>query len=184
MVVGWIVGGVVVLGGVVTIGYYNRFVTLGNRIDNSLSQINVQLKRRADLIPSLVETVKGFAKHEKGIMKEVSDARKALVSAKGLEKKMEANGILENALGRLFAIAENYPTLKADSNFLELQRELSSTEDRVAYARQNYNDSILAYNVLCEKFPGVIFAGMFGKTKREYIQLESPEEAKKPSVKF
>lgn len=183
MLTGWIIGGVVVFGGIITIGYYNRFVTLGNRIDNSLSQINVQLKRRADLIPSLVETVKGFAKHEKGIMKEVSDARKALVSAKGLEKKMKANGVLENALGKLFAVAENYPTLKADANFLELQRELSSTEDRVAYARQNYNDSILRYNVLCEKFPGVIFANMFGKKARTYIEI-SKEDTKKPDVKF
>lgn len=183
MVVAWIVGGVVVLGGVITIGYYNRFVTLANRIDNSLSQINVQLKRRADLIPSLVETVKGYAKHEKGIMKEVSDARKAMVSAKGLESKMKANGALENALGKLFAIAENYPDLKANTNFIELQRELSSTEDRVAYARQNYNDSILRYNVLCEKFPGVMFANMFGKKKREYIKLDEGEE-KKPSIKF
>lgn len=183
MVVGWIVGGVVVLGGIITIGYYNRFVTLGNRIDNSLSQIDVQLKRRADLIPSLVETVKGYASHEKGIMKEVSEARKALVSAKGLANKVKADGALEGALGRLFAIAENYPQLKADSNFLELQRELSSTEDRVAYARQNYNDSILSYNVLCEKFPGVIFAGMFRKKKREYIKIE-PVEKKMPQVKF
>lgn len=181
--IGWIVGGVVVLGGVITIGYYNRFVTLGNRIDNSLSQINVQLKRRADLIPNLIETVKGYAKHEKGIMKEVNDARKALVGARGIEKKVKADGVLENALGRLFAIAENYPDLKADSNFLELQRELSSTEDRVAYARQNYNDSILRYNVLCEKFPGVIFAGMFGKKKREYIKIKEVEK-KVPEVKF
>lgn len=183
MVVLWVVGGVVVLGGIITIGYYNRFVTLGNRIDNSLSQIDVQLKRRSDLIPNLMETVKGYAKHEKEIMKEVSDARKALVSAKGLANKVKADGVLENALGRLFAIAENYPQLKADSNFLELQKELSSTEDRVAYARQNYNDSILAYNVLCEKFPGVIFAGMFGKKKREYIKIE-PAEKVAPKVKF
>lgn len=183
MVIGWIIGGAVVLGGIISIGYYNRFVTLSNRIDNSLSQINVQLKRRADLIPSLVETVKGYAKHEKGLMKEVSDARKALVSAKGLEKKMVANGALEGALGKLFAIAENYPQLKADTNFLELQRELSSTEDRVAYARQNYNDSILRYNVLCEKFPGMIFASMFNKKKRDYIELKEGEE-KKPEVKF
>ncbi|MDA3836923.1 MAG: LemA family protein [Nanoarchaeota archaeon] len=183
MVVAWIIGGVVVLGGLITVRYYNRFVTLANRIDNSLSQINVQLKRRSDLIPSLIETVKGFAKHEKGIMKEVSDARKVMMGAKGLEGKMKANGALEGALGKLFAIAENYPQLKADTNFLELQKELSSTEDRVAYSRQNYNDSILRYNVLCEKFPGVIFAGMFSKTKRTYIELE-PGEEKKPEVKF
>jgi len=183
MAIGYIIGGVVVLGGVITVSYYNRFATLGNRIDNSLSQINVQLKRRADLIPSLVETVKGFAKHEKGIMKEVSDARKALVAAKGLEGKVKANGVLENALGRLFAIAENYPDLKANTNFLELQRELSSTEDRVAYARQNYNDSILRYNVLCEKFPGVMFASMFGKKKRTYIEIKEAEK-ETPKVKF
>lgn len=183
MVVEWIIGGVVVLGGIITVGYYNKFVTLGNRIDNSLSQINVQLKRRADLIPNLIETVKGYAKHEKGIMKEVNDARKALVGAKGVENKIKADGALESALGRLFAIAENYPQLKADSNFLELQRELSSTEDRVAYARQNYNDSILRYNVLCEKFPGVIFASMFGKKKRIYIEI-TKEDSKKPDVKF
>lgn len=178
-----IIGGIVVIGTITTISYYNRFVTLGNRIDNSLSQINVQLKRRVDLIPNLIETVKGYAKHEKGIMKEVNDARKALVSAKGIEKKVAANNQLEGALGRLFAIAENYPDLKANTNFLELQRELSSTEDRVAYSRQNYNDSILRYNVLCEKFPGVLFAGMFGKKKREYIKIAEAEKKVVP-VKF
>jgi LemA protein len=130
-----------------------------------------------------METVKGYAKHEKGIMKEVSDARKALVSAKGLANKVKANDVLEQSLGKLFAIAENYPQLKANENFLELQRELSSTEDRVAYARQNYNDSILRYNVLCEKFPGVIFAGMFGRKKREYIKIE-PKERVAPKVQF
>lgn len=183
MVTYYIIGGVVVLGGIIIISYYNRFIILKNRIDNSLSQIDVQLKRRSDLIPNLLKTVKGYAKHEKGIMKDVNDARKALVSAKGLEKKMEANGILENALGRLFAIAENYPDLKANTNFLELQRELSSTEDRVAYARQNYNDSILRYNTLCEKFPGVLFAKMFGRQKLTYIEIKEVEK-KVPQVKF
>lgn len=183
MAIGLIIGGVVVLGGIITISYYNRFVTLSNRIDNSLSQIDVQLKRRSDLIPNLIETVKGYAKHEKGIMKEVSDARKALVSAKGLANKVKANDILENSLGKLFAIAENYPQLKADSNFLELQKELSSTEDRVAYARQNYNDSILTYNTLCERFPGIIFANMFSKKKKDYIKIEEAEK-KVTKVKF
>ena len=182
MTVAWIIGGVVIVGAI-TVGYYNRFVVLGNRIDNSLSQINVQLKRRADLIPNLIETVKGYAKHEKGIMQEVTEARKALVGAKGLEKKMKANGVLENALGRLFAIAENYPQLKADTNFLELQRELSSTEDRVAYARQNYNDSILTYNNMVQKFPGALFASMFGRKVKEYIQI-APSEKVVPKVSF
>lgn len=167
----------------VIIGYYNRFVNLGNRVDNSLAQIDVQLKRRADLIPNLLETVKGYAKHEKGIMKEVSEARKALVSAKGLVERIKANDLLETGLGKLFAIAENYPDLKANTNFLELQRELSSTEDRVAYSRQNYNDSILTYNILCEKFPGVIFAKMFNKRKREYIKIIE-QEKETPKVKF
>jgi len=183
MIVVWIVGIIVVLILVVAISYYNRFVVLSNRIDNSLSQINVQLKRRADLIPNLIETVKGYAKHEKGIMKEVTDARKALVSAKDLVGKVKANGVLENALGRLFAIAENYPDLKANTNFIELQRELSSTEDRVAYARQNYNDSILTYNNLVQKIPGSIFAGIYGRKAKEYLQIAEAEKVA-PKVEF
>jgi LemA protein len=179
----WIIIGAALLILLIVFGYYNRFIILGNRIDNSLSQINVQLKRRADLIPNLIETVKGFAKHEKGIMKEVTEARKALVSAKGIESKIKADGVLQETLGKLFAIAEGYPDLKANTNFLELQRELSSTEDRIAYARQNYNDSILSYNDLCLKFPGLIFASMFGKKKREYLQI-TPAETKNIKVGF
>ncbi len=182
--IAWIIiGAIILLLIIVSVAYYNRFITLENRIENSLSQINVQLKRRADLIPNLIETVKGYAKHEKGIMAEVTKARKALVSAKGLDSKMKANGQLENALGKLFAIAENYPDLKANTNFLELQRELSSTEDRVAYARQNFNDSILAYNNLHQKFPGNMFANLFNRKKKEYIQITEAEK-KVPDVKF
>lgn len=160
--------------------YFNRLVILGNRIDNSLSQIDVQLKRRADLIPNLIETVKGYAKHEKSIMSEVSKARQAMISAKNLAGKVKADGVLENALGRLFAIAENYPQLKADTNFLELQRELATTEDRVAYARQFYNDNILSYNDLCKTFPGVFFANIFGKKPKEFLQIT---EAERKNVK-
>ncbi|MCR4327522.1 MAG: LemA family protein [Nanoarchaeota archaeon] len=160
----------------ISIFYYNRFVVLSNRIDNSLSQINVQLKRRTDLIPNLIETVKGYAKHEKSIMKDVNDARKALVSAKDVVGKVKANNVLEGALGRLFAIAENYPDLKANTNFIELQRELSSTEDRVAYARQNYNDSILTYNNMVQKVPGTVFAGMYGRKVKEYLQIAEVEK--------
>ena len=148
----WVIVGLVTLVAIIFIFYYNRFNILRNRIDNSLSQIDVQLKRRADLIPNLIETVKGYAKHEKKIMEDVTEARKVLLAAKDLPRKMAANNVLENALGRLFAIAENYPNLKASDNFLELQRELSATEDRVAYARQSYNDSILTYNNLCDTF--------------------------------
>jgi LemA protein len=179
----WLIIALVVLVFVILISYYNRFAVLGNRIDNSLSQIDVQLKRRADLIPNLIETVKGYAKHEAKIMKEVNDARKSLISAKDIVGKVKANGVLENALGRLFAIAENYPNLKANENFLELQKELSATEDKVAYSRQFYNDSILSYNNLCKTFPGNFFAGIYGKKEREYLQI-ADEEKKSVKVQF
>jgi LemA protein len=179
----WILIAVVVVVGAAFFWYFNRFAVLGNRIDNSLSQINVQLKRRADLIPNLIETVKGFAKHEKEAIKAVTDARKMLVGAKGVEAKVKADQGLEGALGKLFAIAEGYPDLKANTNFLELQRELSSTEDKVAYARQFYNDSILTYNNLCKTAPGMWFASMYGKKAREYLQITEAEK-KVVKVKF
>jgi len=178
----WIIVAVAVIV-VIFFIYFNRFAVLGNRIDNSLSQIDVQLKRRADLIPNLIETVKGFAKHEKSAIKAVTDARKALVSAKGVEKKIKADESLERALKTIFAIAEGYPDLKANTNFLELQKELASTEDRVAYSRQFYNDSILSYNNLCKTFPGAFFASIYGKKAREYLQI-SEGERKKVKVRF
>lgn len=184
MVIGlWILIGVAILLVFIFAGYYNRFTVLSNRIENSLGQIDVQLKRRADLIPNLIETVKGFAKHEKGAISAVTEARKALVGAKGLAEKVKADRKLEGALGRLFAIAEGYPDLKANTNFLELQRELTSTEDKVAYSRQFYNDSILDYNNKCKTFPGKMFAGMFGFKEKEYIQITA-EEKKPVKVKF
>lgn len=179
----WIALGILAALILIAFYYYNRFVVLSNRIENSLSQINVQLKRRADLIPNLVKTVKGYAKHEKSIMKDVSDARKALVSAKGTEKKIEADNALENALGRLFAIAENYPQLRANENFIELQRELTTTEDRIAYARQFYNDSILSYNNIVEMFPGNLFAKVFGKKEKDYLKIAESEK-KNVDVEF
>jgi len=179
----WIIIGVLVIVGIVFFSYFNRFAVLSNRIDNSLSQINVQLKRRADLIPNLIETVKGFAKHEKSAIKAVTDARKALVGAKDLEKKVKADKQLESALKTIFAIAEGYPDLKANANFLELQRELSSTEDKVAYARQFYNDSILSYNNLCTTMPGAFFAKLYGRQKKEYLKITEAEK-KNVKVKF
>ncbi len=175
--------GIVILIALIFLYYFNRFVSLGNRIDNSLSQIDVQLKRRADLIPNLIETVKGFAKHEKSAITAVTEARKALVSAKGIEGRVKANNQLESALKTIFAIAEGYPDLKANTNFLELQRELSATEDRVAYSRQYYNDSILSYNDLCKAFPGLFFARIYGKTPREYLKIAEAEK-KAVKVKF
>jgi LemA protein len=176
----WILLAIVLLLIIVFLSYFNRFAVLGNRIDNSLSQIDVQLKRRADLIPNLVESVKGYMKHEKAAIKAVTDARKALVSATDLPSRVKADQKLEGFLGKLFAIAENYPDLKANTNFLQLQNELTSTEDKVAYSRQFYNDSILSYNNLCKTFPGVFFAGIYGKQPREYIKIA---EAEKEPVK-
>jgi len=175
--------GVVVLIVLIFLYYFNRFVRLGNRIDNSLSQIDVQLKRRADLIPNLIESVKGFAKHEKAAISAVTEARKAMVSAKGIEKKIKANDQLESALKTIFAIAEGYPDLKANTNFLELQRELAATEDRVAYSRQYYNDSILRYNDLCKAMPGLFFASLYGKKPREYLKI-AESERKNIKVEF
>lgn len=183
MVFVWVLIAVVVLVAIIFFYYYNRFSVLENRIDNSLSQIDVQLKRRADLIPNLVDTVKGYAKHEKAAIKAVTDARKALVSAKGVEGKVKADKQLEGALKTIFAIAENYPDLKANTNFLELQKELSSTEDRVAYARQYYNDSILSYNNLCRTFPGKFFAGIYGRKSKDYLKIAEAER-KLPKVEF
>ncbi len=163
--------------------YFNRLVTLSNRIDNSLSQIDVQLKKRADLVPNLIETVKGYAKHEKGIMKEVTEARKAMLSAQTLPQRVKAGAQLETALKSIFAIAENYPQLKANENFLQLQNELAVIEDKIAYARQFYNDSILSYNNTCTTFPGTFFAGIYGKKQKEFLQI--PAEARAlPKVRF
>ena len=162
---------------------YNSLVRRRQRVKEAWADIDVQLRRRYNLIPNLVETVKGYAKHEKSIMTEVSEARKALVSAKNISNKIKANDVLTSTLGKLFAIAENYPNLKANENFLELQKELSSTEDRVAYSRQNYNDSVLSYNNMTEKFPGTVFAGIFNKKRKTFIEI-APTEKEVPKVKF
>ncbi|PIO08707.1 hypothetical protein COU59_00575 [Candidatus Pacearchaeota archaeon CG10_big_fil_rev_8_21_14_0_10_34_12] len=179
----WTILGVLIFIVLVFFVYYNRFAVLKNRIENSLSQIDVQLKRRADLIPNLIESVKGYVKHEKALVKSVNDARKALVGAKDLPSRVKADEKLEGFLGRLFAIAENYPDLKANTNFLELQRELSTTEDRVAYARQFYNDSILSYNNIRTTFPGKLFVGIYGVKEKEYLQI-TPAERKEVKVEF
>ncbi|MEK6855432.1 MAG: LemA family protein [Nanoarchaeota archaeon] len=179
----WILIAIVVILFLSFVFYYNRFVVLGNRIDNSLSQIDVQLRKRAELVPNLIETVKGYAKHEKGIMKEVTDARKALLSAKDLKGRVEAGNHLQEALKSIFAIAENYPQLKANENFLHLQQELAAIEDKIAYSRQFYNDSILSYNNSVESFPGVMFAKIYSKSEKEYLKI--PEETRAvPKVQF
>ncbi len=179
----WIIGILIVLFLAMFVMYYNRFVVLGNRIDNSLSQIDVQLQKRGELVPNLVKTVKGYAKHEAKIMKEVTEARKVMMGAKDLPAKMKAGNQLQEALKSILAVAENYPDLKASTNFQELQRELSAIEDKIAYARQFYNDSILTYNNSVEALPGVIFAKMLGKKEKEYVKLPAATKAV-PKVDF
>jgi LemA protein len=162
---------------------YNRFIVLKNRIENSWAQIDVQLKRRYDLIPNLIETVKGYAKHERKVFTEVTAARTALMGATTLKEKAKANNQLTETLKSLFAVAENYPKLEANKNFLMLQEELSGTESKIAYARQAYNDSVLSYNNGVEVFPGNIVAGMFGFKQREFFKTEEVEKAN-VNVKF
>ena len=164
-------------------GYYNRIIRLENRIDNSWAQIDVQLRRRADLIPNLMETVKGYMKHEREVLENVTKARSALMSAKTPQENINADNMLTGALKTLFAVAENYPNLKANENFLNLQDELSNTENKIAYSRQHFNDSVLAFNNLIETIPGKWFAGFMGKKTREMLQI--PEAAREvPKVKF
>jgi len=157
--------------------YYNRFVSLENRINNSLAQIDVQLKKRADLVPALVKVVKGYAKHEKGIMESVTKARAEMLKAGNTADKVKAGDMLQNALKSIFALAENYPDLKANQNYLHLQQELSAIEDKVAYARQYYNDSVLALDNASEKFPSVMFFKLYGRKKIDYLKI--PEANKK-----
>jgi len=185
-IIGAVVVGIILLVVIVAgifILYYNRFVTLSQRIKNSKSQINVQLKKRADLVPNLVKMVKGYMKHEKSVLTEVTKARTSFMNSSGFEGKVKAGNALQGALKSLFAVAENYPDLKASQNFLQLQQEVASIEDKVAYARQYFNDSILSYNVMVERFPGVIFANMYGFKKEEYFEIPEEEKAA-PSVDF
>ena len=164
-------------------GYYNRIIRLENRIDNSWAQIDVQLRRRADLIPNLMETVKGYMKHEREVLENVTKARSALMNAKTPQENINADNMLTGALKSLFAVAENYPNLKANENFLNLQDELSNTENKIAYSRQHFNDSVLAFNNIVETIPGKWFAGMMAKKTREMLQI--PEAAREvPEVKF
>jgi len=183
LIVGIVVGVVVVLLILVFIFSYNGLVRLRNRIDNAWSQIDVQLKRRYDLIPNLVETVKGYAAHERQTLESVTQARANAINAQGPAQQAEAENVLSGALKSLFAVAEAYPDLKANQNFLSLQEELTSTEDRVAYARQFYNDSVLSYNNKLQTFPRNVIAGMFNFEKREYFEGE-PEATGPVRVQF
>ena len=162
---------------------YNNLVDLRNKVKNSYAQIDVQLKRRNDLIPNLVETVKGYAGHEKGVLEEVTKARTSVMNASTPQEASEANNQLTGALKSLFAVAENYPELKANSNFQQLQSELSDTEDKISYSRQFYNDMVLKYNNACQQFPSSIIAKMFGFNEEVFFEAPASERAV-PEVKF
>lgn len=164
-------------------GIYNNMVTLRNRIDNAWQNIDTQLQRRNDLIPNLVETVKGYASHEREALAAVTNARNAAVTATTPDEKMAADGVLTSALRQLFAVAEAYPDLKANANFMQLQTSLEDTENKVSYARQSYNDCVLNYNNAIQTFPGNIFAGIF--QFKERAGFEAAEAARDvPEVKF
>lgn len=163
---------------------YNGLVKMRNRVDNAWSQIDVQLKRRHDLIPNLLETVKGYAKFEAETLENVVRARNAALDADGVAQQGAAEGILSGALGKLFALSEAYPDLKANQSFLGLQEELTATEDKVSYARQHYNDSVLGYNNKIGTIPSNIIAGMFNFTGREFFEISAPEERDVPKVQF
>jgi LemA protein len=163
---------------------YNNLVRYRNRVDNAWAQVEVQLKRRWDLIPNLVETVKGYAAHERETFEAVTNARAAAQNAKGPAEAAQAEGILSQALGRLFAVAEAYPELRATENFQQLQAQLSETEDKVAVSRQVYNDTVLTYHNAIQTFPGALFAGPFGFTKREFFEVEDEAQREAPQVTF
>ncbi len=181
--IGIIILVIVVIIILIFLSYYNRIIRLENRIDNSWAQIDVQLKRRADLIPNLMETVKGYMKHEKETLENVTNARAALMKAKTPQENINADNMLTGALKSLFAVAENYPDLKANQNFLQLQDELTHTENKIAYARQHYNDSVLSFNNTIETFPGVVFARMMNKNEKEMLQIPA-ESREVPKVTF
>lgn len=166
------------------VGGYNALVKLRVRVDEAWSDIDVQLKRRYNLIPNLVETVKGYAKHEKGVFEEVTKARNMAMKAESPAAQAEADNMLTGALKSLFAVAENYPDLKANQNFLDLQQKLAEVEEHVQASRRFYNGNVRDYNTKIQVFPMNIVAGIFRFTKREFFEVENEEEKKAPQVKF
>ena len=177
------VGVIVVVLALVFVNMYNRLVLLRNRVENSWSQIDVQLKRRYDLIPNLVSTVKGYAAHESGVFERVTAARTLAMGAQGIEQQAQAESALTGALKSLFAVAEAYPDLKANQNFLDLQAQLADTENKIAYSRQFYNDSVMSFNTAIQSFPTNVLASMFGFSQKAYFEADAAAEAA-PAVQF
>jgi LemA protein len=195
MIGGLIVLAIIVILIVACISMYNNLVTLRNRFKNAFSQIDVQLKRRYDLIPNLVETAKGYLKHERGTLEAVTNARNQASSAnakaaanpgdsEAIKGLIGAETVLTGALGRLFAVAEAYPDLKANQTMMQVMEELSATENKIAFARQAYNDAVMSYNIGREKFPNVIIAGAFGFSPAVLFEINVPEEREAVKVSF
>jgi LemA protein len=178
----WILVGVLVVLAAVAIYGYNRLVRLRNEVDTGWANIDVQLQRRADLIPNLVEAVKGYAGHERGVFEEVTRARAAVQQAGGPASAAEANDLLTAALGRLFAVAEAYPELKASENFLQLQEDLTDTEDKISAARRYYNETVRVFNTAVQSFPWLLLAGPFGFREHEFFSAEGDTGV--PDVSF
>lgn len=179
----YIIGIILLIAVLITILLYNSLIRLKNQVKNSFAQIDVQLKRRNDLIPNLIEAVKGYMKHERTLLENITRARTSIMQSKGLEDKAAASNKMTQTLKSLFAVAENYPDLKANQNFLQLQEELSGTENKIAYARQHYNDIVMKFNTKIQVFPTKIFAKMLNFKEETFFT--TPEEEKKPvKVKF
>ncbi len=180
----WIILAVVVVLLFWGVGIYNSLVRLRKRCDNAWAQIDVQLKRRYDLIPNLVETAKGYLKHEREVLENVTKARQQAIDASGVADQAKAENFLSQTLRSLFAVAESYPDLKANTNMLALQEELVSTENKISFARQHYNDVVMAFNMKTEMFPSNIVAGAFDFTPREFFEIEEAGEREAPKVDF
>jgi LemA protein len=182
----WVIVGIVVILLIMFVATYNGLVRLRNQVKNAWAQIDVQLKRRHDLIPNLVETVKGYMKHERETLEAVTKARNLAVKAAsaGAGERGKAEGELSSALARLLAVVERYPTLKANENFLALQEELTSTENKISFSRQYYNDSVLKYNNQTQMFPSNVIAGMAGFRAGEFFEVKVAEEREAPKVSF
>ena len=180
---GWIIIGVIALIAIYVVSTYNGFVSLRNKVDDQTSQIDVQLKKRFDLIPNLVETVKGYTKHEKETLEGVINARNKYATADNLGDQLKADGELTNAINKLFALTEAYPDLKANTNFIQLQTDLKETEDKISVARQFYNDTVLRYNNMVEKVPSNLVASLCKFEKEPFFKIDEAEK-EAPKVSF